>query len=120
MRVPLKGLNSKLPSSLVAKKGYQYMRYPRIKIQAVRFTVLVQNSEVVIPLLKLIAFPTANKKAGKTRSVGVKPCQLAWSKGANGVAPVPGVFTMIMKQTVMPLNTSRERNRVLALTIPIN
>ncbi len=60
---------------------------------------------------KLIALPTTNIKVGNTRSVGVKPCHCACNKGANGVAPVPGVFTMIMKQIVMPLNTSRAKNR---------
>jgi hypothetical protein len=28
-------------------------------------------------ITKLMAFPTANMKEGNTRSVGVKPCQLA-------------------------------------------
>ena len=30
---------------------------------------------------KLMALPTANKNEGKTRSVGVKPNQAAWSSG---------------------------------------
>src|SRR6476620_8147931 len=60
---------------------------------------------------KLMALPTANKKEGKTRSVGVKPCQPACSSGAKGAAPLPGVFTMIMKQIVMPRKTSSERKR---------
>ena len=60
---------------------------------------------------KLMALPTANKNDGNTRSVGVKPCQVACSRGAKGVAPLPGVFTMIIKQMVMPRNTSSERKR---------
>ena len=63
------------------------------------------------PWEKLIALPTANKKEGNTRSVGVKPCHAACSNGLKGAAPLPGVFTMIIKQMVIPLNTSRERNR---------
>lgn len=60
---------------------------------------------------KLIAFPTANKKEGNTRSVGVNPCHEACNSGANGVAPLPGVFTIIMKHTVMPRNTSSDKKR---------
>lgn len=68
-------------------------------------------------LVKLIAFPTANKNPGKTRSVTVKPCHEACSSGAKGVAPLPGVLTMIMKHTVMPLKTSSDRKRVGELLI---
>jgi hypothetical protein len=60
---------------------------------------------------KLMAFPTTNRKVGNTRSVGVNPCHAACDKGAKGVAPLPGVFTMIIKQIVMPLKTSRARKR---------
>ena len=60
---------------------------------------------------KLIALPTAKRKDGNTRSVGVKPCQLACNSGENGSAPSPGVLTMIIKQTVNPRNTSRARKR---------
>ena len=59
---------------------------------------------------KLIALPIANKKEGNTKSVGVKPCHLACNKGANVSAPSPGVFTMIIKQMVIPLKTSRDKN----------
>ena len=61
---------------------------------------------------KLMAFPTANKKEGKTRSVGVKPNQAACSSGANGAAPLPAVLTIIIKQIVIPRNTSSERKRL--------
>jgi hypothetical protein len=60
---------------------------------------------------KLMALPTANKKEGNTRSVGVKPCHAACSRGENAAAPLPGVFTMIMKHKVMPRNTSSDKNR---------
>ena len=71
-----------------------------------------------LPKEKLIALPTANKKEGKTRSVGVNPCHAACSKGLKGTAPLPGVLTIIIKQIVMPRNTSNERNRSLAVLIP--
>ena len=84
-----------------------------MKIQAVRLRIFKNTplSVACLPFVKLSALPTANKKAGKTRSVTVKPCHAACSKGANGVAPLPGVLTMIMKQTVMPLNTSSDKKR---------
>ena len=66
---------------------------------------------------KLMALPTANKKDGNTRSVGVNPCQLACNSGAKAVAPSPGVLTIIMKQTVNPRNTSRARKRDADLII---
>ena len=60
-------------------------------------------------IVKLIALPTANKKDGKTRSVGVKPFQAAWFSGQK--APLlPGVLTMIMKQIVIPRKTSSDKN----------
>src|SRR3954452_6648479 len=61
-------------------------------------------------MAKLIAFPTAKRNDGNTRSVGVKPCQCACSSGEY-VNLLPDVFTMIIKHIVIPLNTSRARNR---------
>ena len=58
---------------------------------------------------KLIAFPTAKRKEGNTRSVGVNPFQLACSSGEY-VNLLPDVFTIIIKQIVIPLKTSRARN----------
>jgi hypothetical protein len=58
-----------------------------------------------------MALPTANKKEGKTRSVGVNPCHAACCNGEKVVAPLPDVLTMIIKQIVMPLKTSRAGNR---------
>jgi hypothetical protein len=57
-----------------------------------------------------MAFPTAKRKEGNTRSVGVNPCQCACSRGEY-VNLLPDVFTMIIKQIVIPLKTSRARNR---------
>jgi hypothetical protein len=54
------------------------------------------------------AFPTANKKNGKTRSVGEQPCQGAWASGAYKFDQLPGLFTSIMNATVAPRKTSRE------------
>jgi hypothetical protein len=53
-----------------------------------------------------MALPTANIKDGNTRSVGVKPFQWAWCSGAKVVASLPGMFTIIIKQIVIPLKTS--------------
>jgi hypothetical protein len=61
-------------------------------------------------MVNAMALPTANKKEGKTRSVGVKPCQEACSRGSNGADPA-WLFTMIMKHTVIPLKTSRAVKR---------
>ena len=59
---------------------------------------------------KLSAFPTANKKDGNTKSVGVNPCQLACLKGAKVCNASPGVLTMIIKQIVIPRKTSNDKN----------
>jgi len=66
-------------------------------------------------ILKLMEFPTTNKKVGKTRSVSVKPFHSAWSKGENVVEPRPGELTMIIKATSNPLKTSKERYLFLSL-----
>jgi hypothetical protein len=58
-----------------------------------------------------MALPTANKKEGNTRSVGVKPCHVECSSGGYGMAPLPGLFTMIIKQMVIPLKTSNAVKR---------
>ena len=62
------------------------MAKPIKNMIAARLNVFVKNLEVLHKLiflkLKLIAFPTTNKKVGKTRSVSVKPCQGACLKGA--------------------------------------
>jgi hypothetical protein len=55
-----------------------------------------------------MALPTANRKKGKTKSVGVQPCQLAWAKGLKVLAQEPGLFTKIINATVAPLKTSNE------------
>lgn len=87
----------------------------------VRLNTFLKNAASLISLYlpreKLIALPTANKNDGKTRSVGVNPCHCACSSGEKASAPLPGVFTIIIKQIVIPLKTSRERNRWLGAFI---
>jgi hypothetical protein len=62
-------------------KGNQYIKYPNKNIKAVLFNIL--NNTVALDNFshlgktKLIAFPTANKKEGKTKSVGVNPFHAA-------------------------------------------
>lgn len=97
------------------------MRYPSKKINNVRFITLPKKAPSprarYFSIEKLIALPTAKRKDGNTRSVGVKPCQLACRSGEKGVAPSPGVLTIIMKQTVNPRKTSSARKRDADLII---
>jgi len=101
--------------ALRSKNGNQYIRKPNKKIRIVLLNILVRNAELLISLYlcneKLIALPTANKNEGKTRSVGVNPCQVACKSGGYGSAPLPGVLTIIIKQIVIPLKTSNAKNR---------
>src|SRR6185437_3990822 len=103
------------PLASCCTNGNQYIRYPSRKMMAALLNIFHNTDPVPRPsnffCEKLMALPTANKKEGKTRSVGVKPNQTACSRGGNAVAPLPGVFTMIIKQIVIPRNTSSERNR---------
>ena len=57
--------------------------------------------------------PTMNRKNGKIRSVGVQPCQAAWSSGQYwDFSPhSPGLLTRIMARIVAPRKTSSERRR---------
>ena len=114
MRVSLKGISVKWLASLNSRNGNQYIKNPNKNISAVRLVILATMLEWLIPShlgsTKLRAFPTANKKEGNTKSVGVNPCHFACNKGAK-VTSLPGVFTIIIKQIVIPRNTSRARNR---------
>ena len=91
-------------------KGLQFKNNPIKKINTVRFTTFFQKSVGVpfsnLGITKAMALPTANKKKGKTKSVGVHPCQLACAKGLNICPQEPGLFTRIIKATVAPLKTS--------------
>src|SRR6516225_11211130 len=94
-------------------KGNQYKKNPQRKMMSVRLKILPNTCDWLIVLhffiTKLMAFPTAKRNEGNTRSVGVKPCQAACSRGEY-VNLLPDVFTIIIKQIVIPLNTSRARN----------
>jgi AcrR family transcriptional regulator len=58
---------------------------------------------------KLKETPTAKRKEGKIRSARVKPFQSEWVN--IGSAKGPSAFTMIIRQIVRPLNTSRAMER---------
>jgi hypothetical protein len=60
-------------------------------------------------MLKLMEFPTIKRKVGKTKSVNVKPCHLACSKGAKVVSSFPGELTMIIRAISKPLKTSNDK-----------
>src|SRR5690606_7399465 len=93
-------------------KGHQFTNKPIAKMRTVRFTTFFQK--VVSPascnrgMTNAMAFPTAKRKKGKTRSVGVQPCQGACFKGENICDHVPGLLTNIIKATVAPRKTSKE------------
>jgi hypothetical protein len=55
-----------------------------------------------------IEIPTINKKKGKTKSVGVTPCQSACLRGGKTYDQLPGSFTTIIAAIVTPLKKSRE------------
>jgi hypothetical protein len=52
-------------------------------------------------------------KNGKTRSHGVQPSHAACLRGGKIFDHEPGLFTIIMKATVSPLRTSRDRYRLV-------
>src|ERR1700744_62066 len=112
MRVCDIGDNDHCPFSTL-KNGNQYIRYPIRKISSVRLNILPNTAPLSICanffMVKLMALPTAKRKEGNTRSVGVNPFHLAWLSGQK--ASPPGLLTMIIKQIVIPRNTSRDKNR---------
>ena len=114
------GRSARCPSRIM-KKGNQYMRKPITNMSSVRLNILSRKAEFVMAASlsaeKLMAFPTAKRKEGNTRSVGVNPCHAACEKGPKGVAPLPGELTIIIKHIVMPRNTSSARKRLDALIV---
>ena len=52
-----------------------------------------------------------NRKVGKTKSVGVNPCQEACFNGPYVNVPFPEVLTKIMAANVIPRRMSNERKR---------
>ena len=103
--------------------GLKFNNTPMAKMSTVRLATLRQKA-AVLPLCKpgmasASALPTANKKKGKTRSVGVQPCHGACAKGGNKAVQLPGLLTKIIKATAAPRSTSSEVLRVLALGVPV-
>src|SRR5690606_3051800 len=104
-------LNCNAPS-IHCTNGNQFNPKPIRKIRTVLLITFFQN--IASPasckrgMTNDIALPTANKKNGNTKSVGVHPCQGACFNGANIVPQVPGLFTKIISATVAPRNTSSE------------
>src|SRR5690606_479238 len=93
MRTPFSGsvllthsLNCNAPSAHCTN-GNQFNPNPMRKMRIVLLMTFFQNTPSPASckrgITKDIAFPTANKKKGKTKSVGVQPCQGACCKGAN-------------------------------------
>jgi hypothetical protein len=100
--------------------GNQYIKKPRANKIILRLKMV--SSTFALPAFsklgktKLSELPTANKKDGNTKSVGVNPCQLACLKGAKVCNASPGVLTMIIKQIVIPRKTSNDKNLSLFIT----
>src|SRR6186713_3576586 len=67
------------------EKGHQFKNNPIKKISKVLFIIFFQNTASPaasnLGITKDNALPTAKRKKGKTRSVGVKPCQGACANG---------------------------------------
>lgn len=73
-------------SSCQRKKGDQFSNNPMLKMRIVLLKIFFIKVEVPAAsnrgITKAIALPTAKRKKGNTRSVGVHPCQGACSSGA--------------------------------------
>ena len=91
----------------------------RLRIFA-KTSVLDQFAHLFMEKLK--AAPTAKRKEGKTKSVGVKPCHAACWSGRNTYDQLPGEFTMIIKTIAMPRKTSSApyRLRFVSMAIALN
>ena len=92
--------------------GHQFKKRPMRNISSDRVITFFQK--IASPaasrrgITNAIALPTAKRKKGNTRSVGVKPCHGACSSGSNICPQLPGLFTRIIRHTVAPLKTSSE------------
>src|SRR5690606_13617524 len=75
--------------------GHQFRNRPMANMRIVLFITFLKNA--LLPLscrrgiTNAMAFPTAKRKNGNTRSVGVHPCQGACFKGANMWLHDPGL-----------------------------
>src|SRR5690606_34909747 len=105
MRVSESGLMIHSPPAF-STNGNQYIMHPMKKIRKERRRVFFQKA--VLPraayfsITNAMALPTAKRKEGKTRSVGVKPCHGACANGAYRWLQLPGELTIIMKHIVIP------------------
>jgi hypothetical protein len=92
--------------------GLQFKNNPITKMRMVLLTTFLKKNAVPfssnLGITKAIALPTAKRKKGNTKSVGVHPCQGACSNGGNIFDHEPGLFTKIINATVAPLKTSKE------------
>ena len=114
MRRVANGLTtSKLLSHLI--KGNQFSNNPMRKISNPRLRIFVSAADWLIScslgITNAMALPTAKRKNGKTRSVGVQPSQGACFNGPYICPQSPGLFTRIMRQTVAPRKISRAWKR---------
>ncbi len=91
-----KGLPTILPASLYFINGNQFKNKPIQKMSRVRLITFCQKTlspaASNLGITKAMALPTANKKNGNTKSVGVQPCQLACSSGGNICAPTARII----------------------------
>jgi purine nucleoside permease len=97
--------------SLHFTNGLQFKNKPMAKMRMVLLTTFKKNAVPFssnLGITKAIALPTAKRKKGNTKSVGVHPCQGACSNGGNIFDHEPGLFTKIINATVAPLKTSKE------------
>src|SRR5699024_1529473 len=93
-------------------KGHQLKNSPIKNIKIERLMTFPQNTPSPASrrrgMTNAIALPTAKRKNGNTKSVGVTPCHEACFKGAYICPQLPGLFTNIINATVAPRKTSRE------------
>jgi len=80
----------------------------RATLLRIRNSAGPENSKLYLRSEYHIATPEIKRKEGNTRSVGVHPCHGACRSGAKTWVQVPGVFTIIIKATVIPLKTSSD------------
>jgi len=99
-------------SPLQVIKGDQLRKRPMAKMSRALLNTFFRKTGLPaassLGITNAMALPTAKRKKGKTRSVGVQPCQGACSKGVYICAQLPGLFTSIINATVAPRKTSRE------------
>lgn len=85
MRSVPKSIGTSWPAASQRTKGAAFNTSPMAKISAVRVATLRQNADDPCSRRRgstsASALPTANRKNGNTRSVGVQPCHAACASG---------------------------------------